>query len=83
MLKLYREPVNLVGKSFNDLRVTRKTTERQSGHVIYECECICGRKTRVRATRLTNNITKSCGRCLWKASTVNATIPFQGEDRNG
>lgn len=86
-VKLYKEghdpPESLVGQTFNDLTVKRKTTERQDGHVIYECQCICKRKTRVRATRLINNITKSCGKCQRTAGTTNNIIPFQGESKNG
>lgn len=60
------DPEDLVGLTFDDLKVVRKTTERQGGHVIWECKCICGRKTRVRTTRLTNKITKYCGKCQRK-----------------
>lgn len=71
-LKLY--PPTLVGQTINDLTVLRKTTERQSGHVIYECRCVCGRKTRVRAKRLNNRqdaeCPKSCGKCQRKLARI-------------
>ncbi len=76
-------PLSLVYQTFNDLTVVRKTTERQDGHVIYECRCVCGQLTRVRATRLANNITKSCGKCQRTVGTITTTIPFEGESKNG
>lgn len=73
-LKLYEPthdpPPPLIGETINDLKVMRKTTERQNGHVIYECACICGRMTRVRATRLINKLIKSCGKCQLRAGTT-------------
>ncbi len=70
------DPPNLIGTKCNDLTVKRKTTERQGGHVIYECECICGRKCRVRATRIINKSQKSCGKCQRGAGTLPTIIPF-------
>lgn len=70
LFKSNQDPPTLIGKVFNDLTVVRKTTERQNGHVIYECRCICGNTTRVRGTRLTNGITKSCGKCQKKVGRV-------------
>lgn len=69
----------LVDQIFNDLLVKRRTTERQNGHVIYECKCVCGRITRVRATRLINNITKSCGKCQRRIGTPNI-MSFNGDN---
>jgi len=71
------DPPSLVGQEINDLTVLRKTTERQDGHVIYECRCICGRKTRVRATRLIRKETKSCGHCQKNAGRLTNTLKFR------
>ncbi len=82
-LKLHRAghdpPNSLVGTTCNDLTVKRKTTERQGGHVIYECECICKRKCRVRATRIVNKLQKSCGKCQKGTGTLLTTLPFKKE----
>jgi hypothetical protein len=65
VLKIYRPPVDeFIGKQFGNLTVVAKTNERQTGHVMWKCRCICGKFTRVRTTRLLHGVTQSCGKCL-------------------
>ena len=54
--------VDLVGKRFGSLTVTRKTPERDSaGCVMWECKCDCG-NVRLASTNLLNRgLVKSCG----------------------
>lgn len=73
-LKSTHDPPSLVGITCHDLTVVRKTTERQNGHIIYECRCVCGRLTRVRATRLLNKLIKSCGKCQRRVGRVGIFI---------
>lgn len=55
--------LDLIGKKFNRLLVTEKTTTRKNGEVCWKCVCDCGAETLVRTSTLTSGNTKSCG-CL-------------------
>lgn len=57
------EEGEFIGRRFGDLTVIQKTSERQDGHVMWLCGCACGRFVKVRATRLTNDLKRSCGKC--------------------
>lgn len=51
---------DLTGLKFGKLTVIRKEKSRNSNSM-WLCVCECGKERIVRGTRLTNNITKSCG----------------------
>lgn len=55
--------VNLIGQTFGRLQVVRKSTQRHGRHVLWVCECKCGKRTRVVGFSLKTGATKSCG-CL-------------------
>ena len=62
--------IDLVGKRFTKLVVTKKLASRRGGSVLWECLCDCGNITQQSTRHLNrlNNTVKSCG-CL-KDSTV-------------
>lgn len=52
-------------KRFNDLTVLHKINfdERETSNTLWECVCICGNKTILKANQIVNGYVKSCG-CL-------------------
>lgn len=64
-------PIRLTGERFSLLLVIRPE-ETIKGNVWWLCECNCGRMILVKATRLTQGTTKSCG-CLKKRKGQNMT----------
>ena len=61
---------DIIGKKFNHLTVIKKTSKKQSGKILYECQCDCEKQTiiYVNRTDLQNNHTQSCGCVRRKAS---------------
>ncbi len=59
--KLKGIPSDLVGQKYGKLTVIRRTDERRCGHVMWECQCECGRFITTIGFRLKNGDTKSCG----------------------
>lgn len=57
--------VDLTGKKFGRLTVTRRNGSDKRKRAMWLCKCGCGNKITVRGTDLTNGKTKSCG-CLRK-----------------
>lgn len=57
--------VNLIGKRFTKLVVTKQLASRRGGSVLWECLCDCGNITQQSTRHLNrlNNTVKSCG-CL-------------------
>ena len=58
------EDEEFVGKKFGDLTVVEKTDERQGGHIMWLCQCVCGKFVKVRTTRLTNDLKLTCNKCF-------------------
>lgn len=56
---------NLIGKRFGRLTVIEETSERQSGSVVWLCQCDCGKLTKVCTRSLNSGNTTSCG-CFHK-----------------
>lgn len=54
---------NLTNKTFGKLVAIKPTKLRSEGTVVWECQCLCGRKKLVSAKRLLKGDVKSCG-CL-------------------
>lgn len=52
-----------VGRKFNCLTVLRIAGKNKYNRPIYECQCECGKKTLIEATKVKNGVIKSCG-CL-------------------
>lgn len=52
---------DITGQRFGYLTVLRAMDERQCGHVIWECQCDCGKLVYLRRGRLTSGRTTSCG----------------------
>lgn len=53
--------LDLIGRRFGRLLVTRKTDERERRRVIWECACDCGNIWRGRGDSLLSGATRSCG----------------------
>lgn len=53
--------LDLIGQRFGRLLVKEKATNRQQGHIIWECLCDCGSKAFVTGACLRSGNTKSCG----------------------
>lgn len=63
---LHKEKISnsLIGQRFGKLTVIKDTGERASNRgIIWECQCDCGKITKVPTNNLKQNITMSCG-CL-------------------
>lgn len=56
--------INLEGRKFGRLLVLRKSTEKRSGRLCWDCVCDCGKTKIAMAKTLVNGGTKSCG-CLF------------------
>lgn len=54
---------DLTGKKFGRLTVTHRAPNDSKDRTVWVCECECGNIKEVRATSLTQGLTKSCG-CL-------------------
>lgn len=65
-----------IGNVYGELTLIKLTTF--SGHVKYDCKCICGRIVNVRFDHLKNGETKSCG-CKKKEYLKEASSLFYGE----
>jgi len=64
-VKIFKLKVDkLNGREFGDLTVVEKTNERQGGHIMWLCRCMCGRLVKVRTTCLTNDLKRSCNNCF-------------------
>lgn len=50
-----------IGERFGRLVTIKELSERNHGHVMWECKCDCGNITKVQRDRLLNGHTKSCG----------------------
>ncbi|WP_302828322.1 AP2 domain-containing protein [Enterococcus raffinosus] len=59
---------NLTNKTFGKLVAIKPTKLRSEGTVVWECQCLCGRKKLVSAKRLLKGDVKSCG-CLKRQET--------------
>lgn len=59
---------DLTGKTYNMLTVIKRLPNNSSGATVWECQCECGRITKVRSSNLKNGNVKSCG-CLKHRST--------------
>jgi hypothetical protein len=59
--------IDLTGKKFNKLKVTRYIGKTKRGISRWLCLCACGNKTIVNSDSLKNGNTKSCG-CLYKGN---------------
>lgn len=57
---------DLSGKRFGSLTVIGPTTDRQHGHMVWECRCDCGAIALVQTQYLKDGSTKSCKACQRK-----------------
>lgn len=62
-----RDFIDLTGQIFGNLVVLKYSGPHKKGGSNWRCRCSCGKETIVRATRLKNGMTKSCG-CYQKCS---------------
>lgn len=53
--------IDLVGKKFNRLLVIDECVDKKCTEAVWNCECECGNITKVKASKLKNGSTKSCG----------------------
>lgn len=54
--------LNLMGQTFGRLTVLNETAFRTNGgHILWECLCECGTRTRVVGSNLVSGNTQSCG----------------------
>lgn len=62
--------VDLKGKVYGRLTVIKESNERaKNGHIVWICECKCGKETKAPSGHLKSGHTRSCG-CLHKERTV-------------
>ena len=54
-------PIDLVGQKFGRWTVIRKTEQRQSKSIMWECRCDCGTVRVVNGANLRRGLTVSCG----------------------
>ena len=59
-----KRALNLVGKRYGRLIVTKRLRKRKRGLILWRCECDCGAITEVTTQTLRSGDTKSCG-CLY------------------
>ena len=52
---------SLVGKKFNSLTVLEVSSNKKNDNYLLVCKCDCGNIQTIRATRVINGITKTCG----------------------
>ena len=50
-----------IGEKYGRLTTIRELPERNYGHVMWLCQCECGKTTKVQRDRLLNGHTRSCG----------------------
>ena len=62
-MKPGRKRLDVGGQRFGRLLVTEKRRRRNSGHIMWLCQCSCGNQTWVSASDLNSGNTRSCG-CL-------------------
>lgn len=65
---------DIKGYRFGRLVVLKATNHRQSGCIIYKCQCDCGNITFVNGTSLRRGFTKSCGCLIYASRFVLGTI---------
>ena len=58
-----RKGKDITGLKFGRLTAIEPTDKRQSGNIIWKCQCDCGNEKFIRTGDLYSNATKSCG-CL-------------------
>ena len=61
--RLHKNAINLAGNKYGRLAVVSPTSGREDRHIIWLCQCDCGKKVLVPSNRLRSGNTKSCG-CL-------------------
>lgn len=61
---------DLTGQKFGRWTILEKTDKRDSGSIVWLCECECGTKKEIRGTSLVAGETKSCG-CIQKIDIAN------------
>ncbi len=71
--------IDLTGKRFGRLVVTSITKKRVCTHVVWLCQCDCGKITSVVSGDLLSGGTKSCG-CLRKEQRANSKPSFKHGD---
>ena len=54
---------DLTNNIFGKLKVINFDSVDINGHALWNCKCVCGRKTLVYSTHLISGETKSCGKC--------------------
>lgn len=62
--------VDLTGQRFGKLVAVEDSGERKNGEVVWRCQCDCGSVCLVKASKLRNGRTKSCG-CLRRGAAPN------------
>lgn len=67
--------IDISGKVFGRLTVRKDVGRDRFGQVLWECECVCGKKVIARGGDLRSGNTKSCG--CWDIERAVATIRKQ------
>jgi hypothetical protein len=67
-----RAIIPLEGKRFGMIRVISRGWD-EKGHIFWNCECDCGKKTRVQGDNLKSGNTRSCG-CQFRINSALASI---------
>jgi len=53
--------LDLIGKTINDLTILQENGRKKSGHIMYLCECSCGKIVTKNGSSIYNGLIKSCG----------------------
>jgi len=72
-----RIAIDLIGQKFSRLKVLERAGKDKKGHVLWLCQCECGKTTIVRSKLLRDSHTRSCG-CLAKKMLTNTVNPKAG-----
>ena len=56
--------IDVIGQKYGELTVIRQLTQKDKyNHILWECECSCGRKRIVRVAQLRNGTVTRCTKC--------------------
>ena len=75
--------VDLAGRKFGELTVLRRAYEPDQRIQRWECQCSCGKLTRVRYTRLLSGKTKSCGHLRHAEKTYEKAAETREKNQSG
>ena len=70
---------DLTGKKIGFLTVLGPTEKRQSGSIVWECQCVCGNKCYIPTSNLSRSHTTSCGCMKYKITGEKLRLKLKGQ----